>query len=73
MEKRGADPEKFYETVEKLANGKVLELRYEDHPLKGRLAGKRDCHIEPDWLLMYSANSSVVKLIRTGTHSDLFE
>ena len=70
--KRGLDLAPFYEVVSKLANGKQLEPFYQDHPLHGKLVGKRDCHIEPDWVMIYSVNKNEVILYRTGTHSDLY-
>ncbi len=73
--KRGCDIEKLKEVVTLLANGEVLPKEYLDHELKGkRYAGYRECHIEPDWLLVYKHTESVLvlSLYRTGTHSDLF-
>lgn len=72
MERRGADVEKFFEVVAKLASGQTLDPRYEDHPLHGTMAQKRDCHITPDWVLIYSVTKDEVVLYRTGTHSDLY-
>jgi len=50
-----------------------LDPRLKDHVLKGELVGRRECHIEPDWLLVYKRESDVVIFERTGTHADLFE
>jgi mRNA interferase YafQ len=44
----------------------------ENHPLKGAYVGSRECHVEPDWLLIYEAADDYLLLIRTGTHADLF-
>ena len=71
--KRGEDLDPFYEVVEKIANGVPLDPSNEDHPLKGKFAGKRDCHIEPDWVLIYAITKKTLTLYRTGTHSDLYK
>jgi mRNA interferase YafQ len=55
-----------------LVNDDPLPARLRDHPLKGEWKGWRDLHIEPDWLLIYKADATSVRLERTGTHSDLF-
>lgn len=62
------------EVVEKLAKQERLEEKYRDHALTGNLVGFRECHIQPDWLLIYrvDGNDLVLVLSRTGTHSDLF-
>ena len=70
--KRGKDGAKLRSVIEKLAGGEALEARYRDHALGGAYRGARDCHIEPDWLLIYEADEYEVVLIRTGTHADLF-
>ncbi len=72
--KRGKNPEKLREVIRKLASGTPLEPRYRDHALTGSLVGYRECHIEPDWLLVYYIEKDVLvlTLYRTGTHSDLF-
>ncbi|MDR1138554.1 MAG: type II toxin-antitoxin system YafQ family toxin [Clostridiales bacterium] len=59
----------------KLANGQKLELRYRDHSLSGNYKNLRECHIAPDWLLIYSikSDSPILTLVRTDTHSDLFD
>ena len=60
--------------VTKLANGEPLDARHKDHPLSGDWIGHRECHIQPDWLLVYRIENDilVLTLSRTGTHSDLF-
>lgn len=73
MRKRGKDIAKLEAIVQKLAQGEVLEPRYRDHPLHGAWSDSRDCHIEPDWILIYTTNAVSLRLERTGTHSDLFE
>ena len=74
MKKRGKDLEKLYEVVEKLANLEPLDSRYKDHFLVGNYADCRECHLSPDWLLVYRIENSelILVLLRTGTHSDLF-
>lgn len=70
------DWEKMRAIVKELMNDRPLEKIYRDHGLSGVYAGVRECHIEPDWLLIYDKEGSVragtLKLIRTGTHSELF-
>lgn len=62
------------EVVTKLANEEVLEEKYRDHSLTGNFAGFRECHIQPDWLLIYriDGDNLILFLSRTGLHSDLF-
>lgn len=75
IEKSGnKDMEKLKSVVRKLLDGKLLERKYLDHPLTGNLKGYRDCHIEPDWILLYRMDSDLqeITFVRTGSHSDLF-
>jgi mRNA interferase YafQ len=72
MKKRGKKLEKLYDIVEKLAKGEQLLERNVAHPLVGEWKPAWDCHIEPDWILIYCVTDDSVELIRTGTHSDLF-
>ena len=74
MLKRGADRSKLSAVVKMLAQGKTLPPQYRDHALIGDMAGTRDCHITPDWLLLYRIENDVLvlTLTRTGTHADLF-
>jgi mRNA interferase YafQ len=58
--------------LESLVKGEKLSQKYRDHVLVGQYKGTRECHIEPDWLLIYELAESEVVLIRTGSHSDLF-
>ena len=57
-----------------LIDGQTLPVQYKDHPLRGNFAGSRDCHVEPDWILIYTLleNNTHVRFERTGTHSELF-
>lgn len=72
--KQGKDEEKLWEVVERLANGEELEEKYRDHNLTGRYSGYRECHIDPDWLLVYKKQDEILILLlyRLGSHSDLF-
>ncbi|MFA4837283.1 MAG: type II toxin-antitoxin system YafQ family toxin [Dehalococcoidia bacterium] len=73
IKKRGKDISKLKEMLETIASGKELESRYRNHMLIGQYASVRECHVEPDWLLLYKLSESEVVLMRTGTHADLFE
>lgn len=72
--KRGYNPKLLEKIVEKLANQEVLPEKNKDHSLSGNYAGFRECHITPDWLLIYQIQEKelILVLSRTGTHSDLF-
>lgn len=72
--KRGLDENKLNIVIKKLVEGEKLPVANRDHDLKGEYIGFRECHISPDWLLVYSKEDTlqIVKLIRTGSHSDLF-
>ena len=72
-QKRGYDMQLFKDVVTKLANGEQLDVRHNDHPLRGNWKGYRECHILPDWLLIYKIDGVhlILYLERTGTHSDL--
>ena len=74
-QKQGKDTEKLFAVVEKLACGEPLEAKYRDHDLIGNYKGCRECHIEPDWLLVYEIydNTLVLMLYRLGSHSELFK
>ena len=71
---RGYKIELLEEIVNKLASGTTLEPKYRDHALSGEWKGMRECHITPDWLLVYQIfeDELILYLSRTGTHSDLF-
>lgn len=74
MIKRGANMELLDEVIQILLRRKTLPEKYHDHPLTGNWHGYRDCHIEPDWVLIYRIDDDALILLatRTGTHSDLF-
>ena len=73
--KQGKDIDKLFSVIEQLANGEPLEEKYRDHDLGGNYKGCRECHVEPDWLLVYEviANVLVLILYRVGSHSNLFK
>jgi len=71
--KRGKKFKEFKGVISKLSVGETLEAKYRDHILTGQYKGTRECHIEPDWLLIYELTESELVLVRTGTHSDLFK
>jgi mRNA interferase YafQ len=70
--RQGKDQAKLIGVVEILLAGSDLPVKHGDHPLKGVWKGRRDCHIEPDWILIYRITKDELRLERTGTHSDLF-
>lgn len=72
--RRGKDEAKIRTLITTLVQQEPLEARYQDHILSGNYEGCRDCHIEPDWLLIYEIieETETLHLVRTGSHSDLF-
>ena len=72
MRRRGKDLRKLQEVVKLLAEGTPLPPSHRDHPLTGPWQPSRDCHIEADWILIYTADETSLRLERTGTYSDLF-
>lgn len=72
--KRGYDVNLLEQIIELLVNEKPLPQKYLDHVLAGKYTGHRECHITPDWLLIYKIENDILTLTltRTGTHSDLF-
>jgi mRNA interferase YafQ len=71
--KRGKDEEKLYAIMRLLAAGDPLPPRCLPHKLVGNYAGKWECKIEPDWLLIYNIDDDTLILHDTGTHADLFD
>ncbi|MEF9425859.1 MAG: type II toxin-antitoxin system YafQ family toxin [Candidatus Mariimomonas ferrooxydans] len=71
--KRYKDINKLKKIINLLVNAEKLLPGNRDHQLKGTLKDCRECHIEPDWLLIYRIEGSELCLVRTGTHSDLFD
>jgi len=72
MQKRGKDLAKIKAVIDLLLAEEPLPQRNRDHQLGGNWIGRRDCHIEPDWILIYKPMGDELLLERTGTHSDLF-
>jgi mRNA interferase YafQ len=70
--KRGLDMSKIRDIIEDLINEKPLSAKHKNHKLKGNFVGYWECHIEPDWLLVYKKDNEHIYFARTGTHSDLF-
>ena len=70
--KRGKELEKLFVIMEMLLEKKELPVKNRDHVLTGNYAKRRECHIEPDWLLIYMLSNEEIRFERTGTHSDLF-
>ena len=64
--------EKIKDVIKKLINEEKLEPRNRDHILTGNYKGRRECHIEPDWLLIYKIENDTIIFERTGSHSELF-
>lgn len=73
MLRRGKRVEKIKIVLAALINQEPLSERYRDHPLTGDYKNRRECHIEPDWLLIYKLLEDEIIFERTGSHSDLFE
>ena len=73
-QRRGYDISLLTDVIKMLAAGEALPAKYKDHNLSGDYAGCRECHITPDWLLIYEVaeESLILYLTRTGSHSDLF-
>jgi mRNA interferase YafQ len=71
--KRGKNPAVLKKVITLLVDGAEMADTYHDHPLVGGYRGSRECHLEPDWLLIYELTEDELILIRTGSHADLFE
>ena len=72
--KQNKNLDKLFSVIEILANGGALDAKYRDHDLTGKYKGTRECHVEPDWLLVYEIRGDVLVLMlyRLGSHSELF-
>lgn len=70
--RQGKDLSVLDDIVLRLAHGESLDPKYRDHELTGNYKGKRECHITPDWLLIYEQTENQLVLYRTGSHSELF-
>lgn len=73
VRKRGKDMSKLGEIIKKLSKRESLDPKYRNHKLKGNFKGRWECHIEPDWLLVYCKTNTEIIFERTGSHSDLFK
>ena len=73
--KRGLNLQLLDDVVDELRQGHKLDAKYRDHPLHGNWEGFRECHIQPDWLLIYLIEDDILTLTlsETGTHSELFD
>ena len=73
--KRGCDLALLNSIVDRLAQGETLPAKHRDHSLTGDYIGFRECHIQPDWLLIYRTEEEALMLflMRNGTHADLFD
>ena len=73
--KQGKNIDLLFEVIDQLSEGKTLDPKYKDHKLSGKFEGKRECHIEPDFLLIYQINALDITLllVRVGSHSELFK
>ena len=74
MKQRGKDMDKLKDIINILAEGKPLVKKHKEHALSGKYKGMRECHIEPDWLLVWIVENDrlILTFTRTGSHSDLF-
>ena len=73
VEKRNLDIELLKNVIKKLCLEETLPAKNKDHNLSGDWSGCRECHISPDWLLIYQIGNGIIVFERTGTHSDLFK
>ena len=71
--RQGRDLKKLHEVLEKLAIPELLPEKHRDHKLKGEWRDFRECHVEPDWLLIYTITDFELRLARIGTHAELFD
>ena len=73
--KQGKNIDLLFDVVDQLSEGLTLDQKYKDHKLSGKYEGKRECHIEPDFLLIYQIEKTeiVLYLVRIGSHSELFD
>jgi mRNA interferase YafQ len=73
LEKNGKDKEEIKDIIKRLVNEEVLPDKNKDHKLTGNYRNRRECHIEPDWLLIYKIDGDDIIFERTGSHSELFK
>jgi mRNA interferase YafQ len=72
LQRQGTDLSKLRAVIASLAAQKPLDERYRDHALVGNWRGFRECHLQPDWLLIYRIEREELQLARTGSHAELF-
>ena len=74
IKKRGLNLQKLEQILTQLRKQEIIDIKYRDHALSGNYLGFRECHIEPDWLLVYAIDKGklILTASRTGSHSDLF-
>lgn len=72
VRRRNCDEDKMRTLAKLFVEGGPLPALYGAHPLRGAWAGHMDCHLEPDWIVIYTEDHASVRLIRTGTHADIF-
>jgi len=72
-QKRGKNLDKFKAVLKILVEGAALPIKYKDHALVGQYLNARECHLEPDWLLIYRIEQESVILLRLGSHAEVFE
>ena len=72
IKRQNKKTENLENVIKLLLSGRELEPQYKDHPLIGKWKGHRDCHVEPDWLLIYRITADDLYLERTGSHAELF-
>ncbi|NOQ98263.1 MAG: type II toxin-antitoxin system mRNA interferase toxin, RelE/StbE family [Calditrichae bacterium] len=73
MRRRACDEDSLWKVVKLIQKGRNLPRKCKDHPLKNKYKGRRGCHIDDDWILIYKNEKTCLILERTGSHSDLFE
>jgi len=73
IQKQNKDLVKLKAIIEKLVAGEALDEKFKDHTLQGNYTGTRDCYINPDWLLIYAIVGDELRLVRIGSHAELFE
>ena len=73
VQKQNKDLNKLRSVIENLLTGRKLDEKFQDHPLSGEWKKYRECHVAPDWLLIYKQDADYLILARTGSHADLFK
>jgi mRNA interferase YafQ len=73
IKRQNKDPQKLENAIKDILSSQGLDSQYKDHPLTGNWKNHRDCHIEPDWILIYRITADDLYLERTGSHAELFK